>query len=90
MSLEVSSALVFGGALVLVFIVGRLTSMPFKWLGRLLINGVLGGVGLFLFNLVGRLVGFTIAINPLTALTAGVLGVPGVILLVVLRLVFAL
>ena len=44
-------------------------------------------VVLILFNLVGGLFGLSLAVSPLNALIVGVLGAPGVILLVILTLV---
>ncbi|WP_055072060.1 pro-sigmaK processing inhibitor BofA family protein [Clostridium massiliamazoniense] len=52
----------------------------------LVINGVLGVILLTIFNYFGALFGITIGINLLTALIAGILGVPGVILMVLFQL----
>ena len=54
---------------------------PIKWLLKLGGSCVLGGLGIGLFNLFFSGVGWQLAINPLTAMTTGVLGVPGLILL---------
>ena len=51
-----------------------------------MINGVLGVILLTIFNYFGALFGITIGINLLTALIAGILGVPGVILMVLFQL----
>lgn len=58
---------------------------PLKWLGWVIFNGVLGGLALLVLNVVGNYIGFHIGLNPASALTAGLLGVPGVILLFGLR-----
>ena len=50
-----------------------------------LICKLLGAVILFLFNFVGGFFSLSIPINALNALITGVLGVPGVILLLVLQ-----
>ncbi|MFR5266449.1 pro-sigmaK processing inhibitor BofA family protein [Clostridium sp.] len=52
----------------------------------LVINGILGVILLTIFNYFGALFGVTIGINLLTALIAGILGVPGVILMVLFQL----
>lgn len=57
-----------------------------KWPLKILINGVIGIVLLYLTNLLGAYLGFSIAINWITALIAGLLGVPGVIFLVIFQL----
>ncbi|NFT07423.1 MULTISPECIES: pro-sigmaK processing inhibitor BofA family protein [Clostridium] len=67
--------------LVLLFVMIKLLKWPLK----ILINGVLGVVILYVVNLVGANFNFGLAINPITALIAGFLGIPGVILLAILQ-----
>lgn len=59
--------------------------IPIRILIKLLINGLIGGVLLFFFNLIGGIFGLSILINPLNAIIAGFLGVPGVILILILQ-----
>lgn len=80
-------AYVFG--LVLLYIIGRVFFMPIKFVIRLLYNGVIGGITLWLLNLVGGYFGLTIAINPVTALVVGFLGIPGIVLLIALKYVLS-
>lgn len=54
-------------------------------LSKLIYKVVIGGVVIFLFNLVGGLFGFHMALNAISALLIGFLGVPGLILLVALK-----
>lgn len=85
--MTIYTVLAFLLGLVLLYIVGLLLVIPIKILTKLLVNGVIGGIALFLFNLVGGIFGISIAINPLNALIVGFLGVPGVILLLILQVV---
>lgn len=73
--------------LLLLFTFGKLLVVPFKILIKLLINGLVGGVFLFLFNLLGSIFNLSIAINPLNALIVGLLGVPGVILILLYQMI---
>ncbi|MBC8587270.1 pro-sigmaK processing inhibitor BofA family protein [Paratissierella segnis] len=73
--------------LVLLYIVGMLLVIPIKLLIKLLINGFIGGVILFFFNLIGGIFSLSIAINPLNALIVGILGVPGVVLLLIAQMI---
>ena len=66
----------------------RLFSAPLKLALKVLVNTLLGFAALFLLNLTGGLTGVTLGLNLFNALTVGVLGVPGLVLLVLLRLVF--
>ncbi|WP_297518693.1 pro-sigmaK processing inhibitor BofA family protein [uncultured Clostridium sp.] len=54
---------------------------------KLLINGVVGVILLWIVNFVGASFGITIGINIFTALIAGIFGIPGVIVMVVFKLV---
>ena len=57
-----------------------------KWPMKIIINGILGVVILYIVNLIGTSFNFSLAINPITALIAGFLGIPGVIVLIIIRL----
>lgn len=61
---------------------------PVKIALRLIVNSVIGALLLIIFNYIGGLWGFTIGVNVFTALTCGVLGIPGFLLLLVLKLFF--
>ena len=71
--------------LALLYFVGWLLLVPMKWLLRFLLNSVIGGGVLWILNLLSGLTGITVAINPVTALTVGFLGVPGLILILLLQ-----
>lgn len=83
--LSVILAYVFG--LVLLYFIGWILIIPIKFIAKLIINGIIGGVLLVILNLFGGLIGFSIGINPINALVVGFLGVPGLILLIVLKLI---
>lgn len=69
----------------IVFAFGKAMLLPLKVILRLVINGIIGGIVILIINLVGTTIGFTISLNPVSALVAGILGLPGVILLVILK-----
>ena len=66
----------------------RLFSAPLKLALKVLVNTLLGFAALFLLNLASGLTGFSLGLNLFNALVVGVLGVPGLVLLVLLKLVF--
>lgn len=70
--------------LALLFLVVKLLKWPIK----ILINGVVGIVLLYIANYIGEYFNFYININPVTALIAGFLGIPGVLFLVIFQLFF--
>lgn len=69
----------------IVFAFGKAMLLPLKVILRLVINGIIGGIVILLINLLGAPLGFRISLNPASALVAGILGLPGVILLVILK-----
>ena len=82
----INSLLAFAAGIFLLWLLFKLLAFPLKILWKLLLNAVLGAVMLLLFNLLGGVIGFVIPITPWSALCAGVLGIPGVIILIVLYL----
>jgi inhibitor of the pro-sigma K processing machinery len=75
----------FAVGLLLLYLVTRLFLTPLRLVVRLLFNAAVGGILLWLANLLGRYIGISIPINPITALLAGFLGVPGVVLVVAVQ-----
>jgi inhibitor of the pro-sigma K processing machinery len=76
-------------AYLFIFIVGVLLlivlATPIKWLFKALINCAIGAGALFAFNFVGQLFDFTLGFNPGSILTVGILGIPGFMLLLFLK-----
>lgn len=70
------------------YLVGTVLFRPLRFLIRLAAWAVLGGILLAAINTVFGHFGFHIAINPVTILTAGVLQLPGVVLLVLINYLF--
>ncbi|MGL5417312.1 MAG: pro-sigmaK processing inhibitor BofA family protein [Clostridium sp.] len=64
-------------ALVVLYVVIKLLKWPIK----LLLNGIGGVILLWVVNLIGANFGFHIGINIITALIAGIFGIPGVIVM---------
>lgn len=85
--IHVILAYVFG--IILLYFVGRMFLLPIKLIFRLVYNALIGGAMLWVVNFVGANIGFTIAINPVTALIAGFLGIPGVVLLILFKIFIA-
>ena len=58
---------------------------PVKLLLKLILNTAIGFGALFLINYLGGLIGISIAVSWLNAVIIGVLGVPGVALILLLQ-----
>ncbi len=76
----------FAIGLALLGLIGYLLLVPMRFMWRLLAGGVLGALALLVMNLLGSLAGFTVEINPFTAMAVGFLGLPGAALVAALQL----
>lgn len=76
--------LVIVGVLLLVLL-GKLFRTSIKWALKLLFNAVIGFAALLLLNYVGAPLGLSLNLNWFNAIITGILGVPGVILLLLIK-----
>ena len=70
-----------------VMLVFKLFSLPIRLVFRILINTAAGFALLLLFNYIGVYLGLSIGINIINALLIGILGIPGLLLLVFLTMI---
>ena len=84
--MEVKMLLIYVACIIGIIIVGKVFIVPIKIIGQLIINSILGVVLLYIINLVGALWQFHIGINVITALVVGILGIPGAVLLAILKI----
>jgi len=77
----------FAVGLALICLVGYLLLAPRKFMWRLLAGGVFGALILMVVNLIGKPFGFSVSVNPFTAMAVGFLGIPGALLVIALQLI---
>ncbi|WP_202709457.1 pro-sigmaK processing inhibitor BofA family protein [Sporosalibacterium faouarense] len=87
MGIELSVILAYVFGLILLYFIGWILIVPIKIIGKLIINGILGGIALIIVNFIGGFLNFSIGINPINAVIVGFLGIPGLILLIVLQII---
>ena len=75
-------------AALLALVLCRIFIKPVKHIGLMVLHSALGGVGLYIFNMIFASVGFTIGLNIATAAICGLLGLPGLVLLILVKLLF--
>ena len=75
----------FAIGLALLCMIGYLLLVPMRFMWRLVAGGVMGALTLLALNLLGSLAGFSVAVNPFTAMAVGFLGLPGAALVVALQ-----
>lgn len=71
--------------LVLILLVVGAPVKPLRLVGNLAVKFIVGALMLFFVNAFGTMVGLQIPINGVTTAVAGILGVPGVVLLIVVK-----
>ena len=78
--------LIYIAAIIGVCLIAKLFSAPIKFILKLFANAILGGIALIILNFIGQYFGFHIDLNFVTALIAGVLGIPGIAVLFILQM----
>lgn len=83
--MNVNVALGIGIAALVLFYLVRALSRPIADLGRLLLRSVVAFALIWAANVVGGFMGFHMGLNLVSALTVGLLGVPGAGLLLAVK-----
>lgn len=76
--------LTFLACICFLFLLGRIFIIPIKIILKLVFNSILGGILILAVNFIGGIFGLHIAINLVTCIIVGILGVPGAIVLLIL------
>ena len=77
-----------GAVILLLSLLFRILRTPIKWAFKLLLNALIGFVALFLLNFIGEPIGLSLGVNWVNAIVTGLLGVPGVVLLLLIKYLF--
>ena len=67
-------------------IFGKIFIVPVSKVLKLVFNSILGGITIFLINLIGGIWGFHIGLNLFTSSLVGLLGLPGVVCLIIVKM----
>ncbi|SFM45670.1 pro-sigmaK processing inhibitor BofA family protein [Salibacterium qingdaonense] len=70
-----------GVAACLFFMFGK-GGRSMRWTGNLLVKLILGALALFFLNAFGTAVGYHLPINTVTVSVSGLLGIPGILMLI--------
>ena len=71
--------------LLLLMLLLKVLVLPIRWFWKLFVNSGCGFLCLWLLNSISAFTGLLFPINAVTALIAGFLGLPGIILLAILQ-----
>ena len=84
--MDYNSIIAFIACIFFIFIVGKIFILPLKTILKFILNSVVGGIIIFIVNLIGGFWDFHIGLNILTSIIVGILGVPGTILVIMIKL----
>ena len=71
--------------IIMLWLVIKIFAKPIKWIFKLLLNSLIGFAALFIFNYLGTFIGIELTVGWVSALIVGVLGIPGIILLLLIE-----
>lgn len=85
MNLDLNNIIAFTACIFFLFIFGKLFIVPIKTILKLVLNSFLGAFLIYIINLIGAMWGFHIGINIITSIFVGMLGIPGAIVIVIIK-----
>lgn len=82
MGIEISVFLAYAAAIAVVYCTGRFLMIPVKLILCIIGSSMVGGAMIILINYFGACWGLFVPVNLITAVVAGVLGIPGAVMLI--------
>lgn len=73
--MEANTIITYLACIFFLLIVGRIFILPLKSILKLIGNSIIGGILIFVINMIGTMFNFHIGLNIGTAITVGILGV---------------
>jgi len=71
--LDTNTIITYLACIIILFLLGRIFILPLKSILKLILNSILGGVLIYVINLVGANFGFHIGLNLVTTILVGIL-----------------
>lgn len=78
--------LAYTAGIMLIFMTSWIFFKPFKIVGKIILNSLIGALALMIFNYFGQYSGVYIGVNQFTALIIGILGIPGFVAILLVKL----
>ena len=86
--MEFNNIIAYIACIFFLFMLGKIFIVPIKIILKLVINSLLGGLLIFIINFIGSFFNFHIGLNLITSIFIGILGIPGAIVIVVIKMLF--
>ena len=84
--MDITFIVSFITCIIFLLIFGKILLFPMKKIIYLVLHSLLGAVIIWIINIVGTSFGFHIGLNVISAILVGLLGIPGAILLILLKI----
>ena len=84
--MEFNNIIAFVACLFFLFIIGKIFIVPLKTIFKFILNSFIGGLIIYLINFIGGYFGFHIGLNIITSVFVGVLGIPGAVVVILIKL----
>ena len=84
--METNNIIAFIACLFFLFILGKIFIVPIKTILKFILNSIIGGIIIFIINFIGGFFSFHIGLNLVTSIFVGILGIPGAIVVVLIKL----
>jgi inhibitor of the pro-sigma K processing machinery len=78
--------LAYTAGIMLIFMTSWIFFKPLKCIGKIILNSLIGALILIIFNYFGQYTGVYIGVNEITAPIIGVLGIPGFVAILLVKL----
>ena len=85
MLFDTMSIMAYAVGIIVLYVFCLFFSGAVKLLFKTLINIIFGGILVYVFNFAGGILGITLGVNIFTSTTAGILGIPGILLLFAIK-----
>lgn len=85
--MDTNTIIAYVASICFLFFFGRIFILPIKTMIKIFFNSLLGAITIFAINWIGTLFNFHIGLNVITAIIVGVLGIPGAILIIILKMI---
>lgn len=84
--MELNTIIPYIIGVVILFLFGKIFLLPIKSILKLIGNSILGAILIYIINLIGGAFNFHIGLNFITILFVALLGVPGAIVLTLIKI----
>ena len=84
--MDITVIISFVTCIIFFLIFGKVLLFPMKKIIGIVLHSLLGGLLIWIINIVGTSFGFHIGLNIISAVIVGLLGIPGAILLILLKI----